>query len=47
MSHARQDSTDRAISRILDKQLSGGTDFEEAKKENDQAMVNLKFNVDR
>lgn len=47
-SHARQDSTDRAISRILDKQLSGGTqDFEDAKKENDQTMVNLKFNVDR
>ena len=50
------DSTDRAITRILDKQLSTASgsnldldarEAEEAKKENDQQLVNLRFDMDK
>jgi len=47
------DSTDRAISRILDQQINIpppvapiNTEQEESKKENDQKMMNINFKLD-
>lgn len=45
------DSTDRAISRILEQHVpqnvTAGTAPEESKKENEQKMVNINFKVER
>ena len=41
---ARMDSTDRAISRILDQQVGAGE--ESKQKENDQKIMNINFRMD-
>ena len=56
-SHARQDSTDRAISRILDQHMKGAptahsatavnSNNEESKKENDQKVMNINLHHER